>query len=153
MAIRLMFLLRRAPHLTREEFSRHWLNEHAVLAVQADSERRVRRYCQLHAMDHPTQRAIEADRQTLPADFDGIAEVTFDSIEQMTGGGRVDAFDAVLKEDEKRFIDMSRSMVMIVDEHEINLTTGQPLSQQGHAAPISKGHFARPFRHTGEDGC
>jgi hypothetical protein len=122
--VRLMFFLHRAPHLSRAEFSRYWLEKHAAIVAGVAPRRGMRRYCQLHATDHPLQRAIQADRQTMQAEFDGIAEVTFDGIDDVGGGDDLNVYDALLKEDEKQFIDMARSMVMIVDEHEIDLSAG-----------------------------
>ncbi len=117
-----MFFLHRAPHLTREEFSHYWLAKHAAIVAKVASRQTC--YCQLHATDHPAQRAIAADRGTAPATFDGIAEVVFDSVEDALGVPELSVYDTLLKEDEKQFIDMPRSLVMIVDEHEVALSSG-----------------------------
>ena len=48
--IRLIYCLRRFPHLTREEFQDYWLNNHGPLVRKHAETVRLKRYIQVHAM-------------------------------------------------------------------------------------------------------
>ena len=67
MARRLVFLLRRLPSLTREEFQDYWLGTHAPLVAERAGVLGIRRYQQVH-----TTRQVRPDTT---AAYDGIAEL------------------------------------------------------------------------------
>ena len=69
--IKSLSLLTRKPHLTHEEFVRHWIEIHAPLAHAVPG---VRRYVQNHIQGERTRSDIEAT----PVEIDGIAELWFD---------------------------------------------------------------------------
>ena len=119
----MMFCLRRLPSVDAEEFSRYWREEHAVLFQQYAQVLAVRRYTQNHRLPGRMNDALRAHRDA-PEAFDGVAEVWFDSLEEMRAAltsaeGRA-AADALI-EDEKRFIDHARSPIWMAEEIEIDL--------------------------------
>jgi uncharacterized protein (TIGR02118 family) len=119
--IKLTFCLRRAPHLTREEFQRYWLESHGPLVRAAAPALRITRYVQTHTLTTPVNDALRRGRAA-PEPYDGVAELWWDSLDDFTGAtsspeGR--AAGQRLLEDEKRFIDLARSPVMVAGEHEI----------------------------------
>jgi uncharacterized protein (TIGR02118 family) len=119
--IKLIFCVRRQPHLTRAEFQDYWLNRHGPLVRSHAATLNVRRYVQLHTADAPVNEAIRVSRGA-PEPFDGVAELWFDSVEAMTAPGASPEGRAALRalrEDEARFIDGARSPVFVGEAHEV----------------------------------
>jgi uncharacterized protein (TIGR02118 family) len=117
--VKLVFCLRRLPHLSRADFQRYWRETHGPLVRRHAATLRIRRYVQLHTLDHPLQEALRASRGG-PEPFDGVAELWWDSPEDMTLDDPAwRAAGAALLEDERRFIDLPRSPLWIGDEHAV----------------------------------
>ena len=121
--IKLTFCLHRLEGLSPEEFRRYWFENHAPLVRKNAPALGMRRYVQLHShdLDSPFNQGLRASRGASPG-FDGVAEIWWDSEEQMaaavaTPEGR--AASAELLEDERRFIDLERSSLWAGDEKEI----------------------------------
>lgn len=108
--IKLTFALVRLPHLSREQFQDYWLNTHAPLVASVREALRIRRYVQLHSLPAEASEALRGARGG-PEGFDGVAQLWWDSFEDMAGANddAARAAGALLLEDEKRFIDLSRS--------------------------------------------
>lgn len=109
--IKLTFCLVRLPHLTREEFQDYWCHHHGPLVRSVAHELQIRRYVQFHSLPEELSAAVRASRDA-PAEFDGVAELWFDSLEAVIANGqRPEAQEAGrrLLEDEKKFIDLARS--------------------------------------------
>jgi uncharacterized protein (TIGR02118 family) len=120
--IKIVFCLRRLPTLSPDEFYAYWLENHGPLVRSHATTLRIRRYTQGHTFTDPrTEPAVVARGCEIPA-FDGIAEVSWDNIEELieaasTAEGR--AAGNALLEDERRFIDLANSSMFYVNEHEI----------------------------------
>jgi uncharacterized protein (TIGR02118 family) len=109
--IKLTFCLVRLPHLTREEFQAYWFGTHAPLVASVAETLQIQRYVQLHSLPAETHAALRESREA-PQEFDGVAELWFDSLEALAENGRrpeAQAAGALLLEDERRFIDLPRS--------------------------------------------
>ena len=108
--IKLTFCLVRLPALTREQFQDYWLNTHGPLVASVKDVLRIRRYVQLHSLPPEVSADIRASRDA-PEPFDGVAQLWFDSFEDMAKAPTEEARDAGrrLLEDEKKFIDLPRS--------------------------------------------
>ena len=109
--IKLTFCLVRLPHLSREAFQDYWYATHGPLVASVAETLRIRRYVQLHSLPPEASYGLRASRDA-PPEFDGVAELWFDSIEAVVDNGRrpeAQAAGALLLEDEKRFIDLPRS--------------------------------------------
>jgi uncharacterized protein (TIGR02118 family) len=109
--IKLTFCLVRLPQLSRAQFQDYWAGTHAPLVASVAETLRIRRYVQLHSLPAETHSAIRASRQA-PDEYDGVAELWFDSLEAILENGQrpeAQAAGALLLEDEKRFIDLPRS--------------------------------------------
>ena len=119
--VKLTFALRRAPHLSREEFQSYWRDEHAPLFQSFVDTHQARRYVQDHTIDSPVNDMLRESRGMVEA-FDGVAEVWFDSEKAF-----VDAMSSeegqklgvILHEDESKFIDHARSTAFLATEHEV----------------------------------
>jgi uncharacterized protein (TIGR02118 family) len=120
--IKIVFCVRRLPTLSSDEFYRHWLDSHGPLVRSHAEALRIRRYTQGHTFSDPrTDPAIEARGCQVPA-FDGVAEVYWDSIEDLLEAASAPQGRAAgreLLEDERRFIDLPNSSMFYVREHEI----------------------------------
>lgn len=119
--IKLTFCLMRRPELSREEFQKYWFENHAPLVRSHQDALRIRRYVQLHSTTSPLNDAIAASRGA-PEMYDGVAELWWDSVEDMTEGARTPegvAAGAALLEDERKFIDLARSPLWLGEERGI----------------------------------
>ncbi len=119
--IKLVYCLRRLPELSRGEFQRYWRENHAPLVKMHSQTLRIRRYVQVHTSDDPVSEALRATRPG-PEPYDGVAELWYDSAEDMMAGattaeGRQAGRE--LLEDEKRFIDISQSPIWIATENPV----------------------------------
>jgi uncharacterized protein (TIGR02118 family) len=109
--IKLTFCLVRLPHLTREAFQDYWLGTHAPLVASVAEVLQIRRYAQLHALPAEANLGVRAAREA-PPEFDGVAELWFDSLEAVVANGQrpeAQAAGLLLLEDERRFIDLPKS--------------------------------------------
>ena len=109
--IKLTFCLVRAPHLSREAFQAYWFDTHAPLVASVAETLGIRRYVQLHSLPPEASEGLRASRGA-PPEFDGVAQLWFDSLEAVIENGRrPEAQEAGrrLLEDEQKFIDLARS--------------------------------------------
>ena len=109
--IKLTFALVRRPELTREAFQAYWFDQHAPLVASVREALRIRRYVQLHSLPDEISETLRQARGA-PEGYDGVAQLWWDSLEDMAANaGNPAAVDAGrrLLEDERRFIDLSRS--------------------------------------------
>ena len=119
--IKLVYCLRRLPELSLEEFQRYWRENHAPLVKKHSEALRIRRYVQVHTRTDPATEALRATRPG-PEPYDGVAELWFDSAQDVTAGGTTPEGRRAgreLLEDEKRFIDISQSPIWIADENPV----------------------------------
>jgi uncharacterized protein (TIGR02118 family) len=118
--IKLVFCLRRRADLSREEFQRHWRETHAPLVRERGPALGIRRYVQDHTLPAGTSAALAASRDVEEDEYDGVAELWWDSAESLAAavstpeGQRA---GAELLEDERRFIDLARSPIFLAEEH------------------------------------
>jgi uncharacterized protein (TIGR02118 family) len=119
--IKLVFCLRRQPHLSREEFQRYWREHHAPLVREAAAALGARRYVQVHTLTSPVNEGLRRGRGG-PEEYDGVAELWFDSLDTLAASGATPEGRAAgrrLLEDERRFIDLERSPLFVGEEHPI----------------------------------
>ena len=109
--IKLTFVLRRLPTLTREEFQDYWLNRHAPLVASVREVLGIQRYMQLHSLPDEVSAGIQASRGA-PAPYDGVAQLWFDSFEALAAQAsdpKAREAGRLLLEDERKFIDLANS--------------------------------------------
>jgi len=117
--VKLLFVVRRLPHLTRQEFQRYWLEKHGPLAQRLLPLLGAKRYVQSHTLETPFDDLLRQSRGG-GEPYDGLVEVWWNRIEDLeaafaTAEG-VRASEELL-EDEKRFIDLGRSALWFAQEH------------------------------------
>jgi uncharacterized protein (TIGR02118 family) len=107
---KLTFCLTRLPQLSREAFQAYWFDTHAPLVASVAEALRIRRYVQAHSLPAEASAGLRASRDA-PPEYDGVAELWFDSLEDMAAhqSAETNAAAALLLEDERRFIDLAKS--------------------------------------------
>jgi EthD domain len=108
MGTRIVFPLRRLPHLTRDEFQAYWFDVHGPLVASHASTLGIVRYQQVHTRQEM--------RPTTVAPFDGVAELWVDPARASADRDAVAAASTALLEDERTFIDHAESPVWIAEE-------------------------------------
>ena len=109
--IKLTFALTRRPELTREAFHAYWFDHHAPLVASVKAVLRIRRYVQLHSFSTAVSETMRRSRGG-PEGYDGVAQLWWDSFEDLAASAAdpkgIEA-GRLLLEDERTFIDLSRS--------------------------------------------
>jgi len=119
--VKLVFCVRRLPHLSREAFQRYWRETHGPLVRQHAAALRIRRYVQVHTLEHPVNDTLREGRGA-PEAYDGVAELWWDRLDDLLAAvGSPDGREAglALHADEQRFIDHGRSPLFLAAEHPI----------------------------------
>jgi len=119
--IKLIYCLRRLPQLTREDFQRHWREIHGPMVKKHAKVLKIQHYIQIHTKDSAFNEAARAARGA-PEPYDGVAELCWKSYEEMTAAFSSPAGQkaaAELLEDEKLFIDLSKSPVWTTPEEHV----------------------------------
>ena len=101
--LKAIYLIRRKPGMSVEDFHRYWREVHGAIAARIPG---LRRYVQCHAVAGPTGGE---------PDYDGAAEVWFDDMDALRRAAASPEY-AVAREDERRFIDLERSILIFTDE-------------------------------------
>lgn len=115
--IKLTFCLHRLPGMSREAFQAYWFNNHAPLVARHSKVLRIRRYVQMHSATNAFNDVIRASREA-PEMYDGVAELWWDSLDDLTAPPTPESQAAglALLEDERKFIDLPRSPLFIGEE-------------------------------------
>lgn len=108
---------RRKAGMTTAEFQGYWKNRHGPL-VRSVPEfwGYVRRYVQGHTLSDPVPGFPPQD----DAPFDGIAELWFDSVEDIGRAFSHPRYLELIRPDELKFVDFASSRVFIVEDVEIS---------------------------------
>jgi uncharacterized protein (TIGR02118 family) len=119
--IKCIGLIRRKPGVSREEFFRHWRDDHGPLAMKIpEFGGRIRKYVQIHRTDTSAQSAeARYNQSSLPIEYDGAVELWFDSLEDMEKAFRALSDPMACKElraDEDTFIDNQNTLSLMVGE-------------------------------------
>lgn len=116
--VKFTFCLRRLPHLSRQEFQQYWRETHTPLVRQHAALLRIRRYVQSYTLSVAENEAIR-QRWGTEEPYDGVVEVWWNHLGELTEAlhtpeGR--QAHRELQEDERRFIDLTRSCAWFVEE-------------------------------------
>lgn len=90
--IKMISLLKRKSHLTREQFLSHWVHTHAPLAFDVPG---TRRYIQCHLVSEQTRHDIPS----VDFQIDGVAELWFDDIAAFEAAHGTAEMKALLADD------------------------------------------------------
>jgi uncharacterized protein (TIGR02118 family) len=108
--------------MSREEFQHYWLEKHGPLVRKHAATLHIRRYVQVHRHETGANDLLAAQRGCQPSFYDGVAELWWDSLEDMAAVMSDPAAQVAgqeLLEDEARFIDLANSPLWLGEEHEV----------------------------------
>jgi uncharacterized protein (TIGR02118 family) len=117
--IKLTFCLRRRPGMSVAEFQQYWRTTHANLVAERAAVLGIRRYVQALTAELPgLHKSLQARNGGAPVPYDGVAELWFDSLEDLGGDdpAKQQAANELL-EDERKFIDLPNSPMWFANEH------------------------------------
>ena len=118
--VKFVMCITRHPDMTRAEFRDYWTNKHGPFFMSNAGVMGAIKYIQSYTLDTPLNEGLRSSRGMQP-EYDGVAEVWFESEEALMAGmssPEGQKLGAALLEDEKNFIDHSRSAAFIVEERE-----------------------------------
>lgn len=113
--IKLICIVKRLPELSYDEFLKHWEDNHAKLIKKHARVLGIKKYTQsssINSSEIQSQMGLLRDMTNF--DFDGIAELWYSDIESHLRSRQSIDGESALKEiieDEKRFIDLSKSQM------------------------------------------
>lgn len=119
--VKLVYCVRRRAGVDSKEFCRYWLEDHGPLVCEVAGALRARRYVQSHTVDTEVNELLRRSRGLAEA-FDGITEVWWDRLEDLveaTASPEGREAGRRLLQDESQFIDFSRSVMFMTEEHTI----------------------------------
>lgn len=117
--VKISYLMRRKPGMTREQFLDYWSNQHPAAGGEGSFEALgVKRYIQTHTLDLPVRKWVVNPREGLVPEFDGIAElwVEREFLEKQWPRKKVQDLIAKFYADELNFVDWSRSTILLSKE-------------------------------------
>lgn len=115
--IKMIYCLRRLAHLSQEEFQSHWLEHHSQFGLRS---KLIRRYVQYHTLaNDPIREAMAQAGVSSIEPYDGAAVAWWDDLESMQKDMTKSPHVAAALEDEKHFIDHSRSVAFLTREQVI----------------------------------
>ena len=115
--VKLVYCINKKATLTDEEFFAYWRNVHGPIGSRIP---RLRRLVQSHRLAVPGG--------GLRADYDGVAELWFDNLEDLQAARQSPEWKAS-SEDEVNFIDHNKVALFVSVEHSILDNTGFPPRQ------------------------
>lgn len=116
--IDVVLCIKRRADLSEEEFHRYWREDHARRVARHAEALGVRSYVQHHTTVTGLESIVQDDRGCPPEAYDGIAVISFDSLEDMAAkGAEPAALEAAqeLAADERTFIDHAASRIFFTD--------------------------------------
>ena len=119
--IKFVMCITRHPNMSREDFKDYWMNKHGPFFMKNAQAMRAKKYVQSHTLDTPLNEGLRTSRGMKP-EYDGVAEVWFDSEKELLEGmssPEGQKLGVELLEDEKNFIDHSKSSAFLVKEFEL----------------------------------
>lgn len=137
--IRLVFVLRRKPGMSLEEFQQYWRSAHGPLVAKHSTTLDIRRYVQVHTLDDAVNDQLAGARGKMEPPYDGVAELWWDNREALAASFSSAAGQAAgreLLEDEARFIDLPNSPLWFAHEYPQVNPTPEEIVAREHSALV-----------------
>lgn len=118
--IRLVYVLRRKPSLSRDEFQKYWFEVHGPLVAGRATHLNILRYVQDHTLDDPMNDQMARARGGMEPPYDGVAELWWTTREALAtsfAGAAGQAAAQELLADEANFIDFPNSPLWLAYEY------------------------------------
>jgi len=119
--IKFVYVVRRRPEISPEEFRKYWLEKHGPLVRSQAQALRAKRYVQSHTLNVPMNQVAQQIRGSQPP-CDGITELWWDSIDDLVAAAQTpegQQANLTLAQDEARFCDLPNCSVFFTQEHTI----------------------------------
>jgi uncharacterized protein (TIGR02118 family) len=110
--VKVSVLLKRKPGTSPEEFRRYWRDVHGPLLLK---QRTLMRYIRKYVHCQSIAEAF-ADVPGVSSQFDGIAELWGDSIDDVKRGLAEPAYAQVIRPDEEKFLDVPNCVFLVTEE-------------------------------------
>jgi uncharacterized protein (TIGR02118 family) len=108
--IKLIICASRKAGLSREEFDTYWRDRHGPLVKSVpEFARHVRKYVQCHLSTNAVPFGI-------PGNYDGVAELWFDSVEDASKAFREPKYLEMIRADELKFVDPRKCISFVTEE-------------------------------------
>ena len=108
--IKLIICATRRADLSQQEFDRYWRDRHGPLVKSVpEFARHVRKYVQCHLVDSAVPFGI-------PGQYDGIAELWFDSVAEAAAAFREPKYLEIIRADELKFVDPAKCISFVTEE-------------------------------------
>lgn len=121
--IRLAYLLRRRPGLSRAEFQQYFRDVHGPLVARHSTTLAVQRYTQLHTLDDPVaheiNKALTESRGGMEPEYDGVAELWWAREDDLAAFATPEGQAAAKQvlEDERNFVDHENSPLYFAHDY------------------------------------
>ena len=103
----------RKSGMTWEEFDAYWKNHHGTVVKSVpEFIRHVRKYVQCHLVKGAMPLGAAGN-------YDGIAELWFDSVEELEKAFNEPQYLEIIRPDELKFVDLSKCMSFITEEVQV----------------------------------
>src|SRR5258708_19958434 len=118
--IGLIYVLRRKPSMSRDEFQEYWHEVHGPLVAKHATALKILRFVQDDRLDDPMNEQMAGARGGMEPTYDGVAELWWTTREALatscaSSGGQ--AARKELVEDEAKFIDLPNSPLWLAYEY------------------------------------
>lgn len=116
--ITIVFCVRKRPDMSMEEFRRFWWEEHGPFVKERAAILNMKRYVQMPRLLQEGFESVATARGA-PEPYDGIAQVSWESLDDLKATFTDPAARRAareLLEDERRFIDFTRSPIFFTEE-------------------------------------
>ena len=111
--VKYIICAKRKAGMTHEEFGAYWRNHHgAVVKSVPEFTRHVRKYVQCHLVGGAVPLGAAGD-------YDGVAELWFDSVEELETAFREPRYLEIIRPDEITFVDLSKCLSFITEEVQV----------------------------------
>ena len=146
--IRLTYLLRRKPDMSRAEFQKYWREVHGPLVASHAHTLNMLRYVQVHTiLEDDQNEQLPGARGKMEKPYDGVAEVwwtSHDSAASAHESPKGQAAAQELVEDEAKFIDLPNSPLWLAYEYPQVNPSPENLVATEHSSLMK---FYYPLRH------
>ena len=111
--VKALACLRRKPGMSTDEFHRYWKEKHGPLVKSVPE---FFGYFRKYVQSHTTVDRIPGFPPQAAPPYDGIAEIWFDSVEDVGKAFSEPRYLEVIRPDEEQFLDLPNCNILIAEE-------------------------------------
>ena len=108
--VKLIICAKRKTGMTRKKFDAYWQNQHGPLVKSVpEFMRHVRKYVQCHIVENSVPLGVAAP-------YDGVAELWFDSAEEIAQAFNEPRYLEIIRPDEHKFAELADCISFVTQE-------------------------------------